>query len=76
MEYEALVLLIAKELNIKPERIHKDSKLSDLGADSLDVFQILIGIEEVLQTKIAPEAAEKLRTVGDVWNLTLKVARP
>ena len=75
MEYEDLVLLIAKELNLKPERIHKDSKLSDLGADSLDVFQIVIGIEEELQRKIAPEQAEKLRTVGDVWNLIVTLTK-
>ncbi|MBR4734171.1 MAG: acyl carrier protein [Lachnospiraceae bacterium] len=73
MEYEKLVNLIAGELNLKPEKIKRESRLKeDLGADSLDVFQIMIKIEEELRTEVDPVKAEKLRTVDDVWRLVQK----
>lgn len=76
MDYEKLVSLIADELNLKPEKIKRESRLKeDLGADSLDVFQIMIRIEEELRTEVDPVKAEKLRTVDDVWRLVQKQVR-
>ena len=70
MEYERLADLIATALNIKPERIQEGSRLKeDLGADSLDVFQIVIAMEEELQIEVDSAKAEKVRTVGDLWRL-------
>ena len=70
MEYERLADLIAVALNIKPERIREGSRLKeDLGADSLDVFQIVIAMEEDLQIEVDSAKAEKVRTVGDLWRL-------
>ena len=70
MEYERLADLIAAALNIKPERIQEGSRLKeDLGADSLDVFQIVIAMEEELQIEVDSAKAEKVRTVGDLWKL-------
>lgn len=77
MDYEKLVNLIANELNLKPEKVKGESRLKeDLGADSLDVFQIMIKIEEELRTEVDPEKAEKLRTVDDVWRLVQKQIHP
>ena len=77
MEYEKLVSLIAVELNLKPEKIKRESRLKeDLGADSLDMFQIMIKIEEELRTEVDPEKAEKLRTVDDVWRFVQKQIHP
>ena len=39
--------------------------VDDLGADSLDVFQIIMGIEEEFDIEIPTEEAEKIVTVGD-----------
>ena len=76
MDYEKLVSLIADELNLKPEKIKRESRLKeDLGADSLDVFQIMIRIEEELRMEVDPAKAEKLRTVDDVWRLVQKQVR-
>ena len=49
------------EDDIKPETTFID----DLGADSLDVFQIIMGIEEEFDIEIPNEEAEKIVTVGD-----------
>lgn len=70
MEYEKLTDLISKVLNIKPEKIKPTSRFKeDLGADSLDVFQILIEVEEEIQTEVDPEKAEKIQTVDDLWKV-------
>ena len=53
-------------LNVDTEEITMDTTfVDDLGADSLDVFQIIMGIEETFDIEIANEDAEKIATVGD-----------
>ena len=66
MEFEKLQKIIAEVLNLSEEEIRPDSTfVDDLGADSLDVFQIIMGIEEEFDIEIPTEAAEKIVSVGD-----------
>ena len=66
MEFEKLKKVIAEVLNVDPEEITMDTTfMDDLGADSLDVFQIIMGIEEEFDIEIPTESAEKIVTVGD-----------
>lgn len=66
MEFEKLQNIIAEVLNVEPEEITLNTTfVDDLGADSLDIFQIIMGIEEVFDIEIPTEAAEKITTVGD-----------
>ena len=66
MESEKLKKVIADVLNVDPDEITMDSTfVDDLGADSLDVFQIVMGIEEEFDIEIANEDAEKIVSVGD-----------
>ena len=66
MEFEKLQKIIAEVLNLSEEEIRPDSTfVDDLGADSLDVFQIIMGIEEEFDIEIPNEAAEQIVTVGD-----------
>ena len=66
MEFEPLQEIIAEVLNVDPEEITMDTTfVDDLGADSLDVFQIIMGIEEEFDIEISNEDAEKIVTVGD-----------
>ena len=56
MEYEKLKKVIAEVLNVDPEEITMDTTFTDdLGADSLDVFQIIKGIEEEFYIYIPAE---------------------
>ena len=65
MEFEKLQQIIAEVLNIDPEEITMNTTfVDDLGADSLDVFQIIMGIEEEFDIEI-PEEAEKIASVVD-----------
>ena len=66
MELEKIKKIIAEVLNVDEEEITMDTTfVDDLGADSLDVFQIIMGIEEEFDIEIANEEAEKIATVGD-----------
>lgn len=66
MEFEKLQKIIAEVLNVDADEITMDTTfVDDLGADSLDVFQILMGIEEEFDIEIANDAAENIVTVAD-----------
>ncbi|GFI16600.1 MAG: acyl carrier protein [Lachnospiraceae bacterium] len=70
MEFEKLKQVIADVLNVDPEEITMDTTFTDdLGADSLDVFQIIMGIEEEFDIEIQPEVAEKITSVEEAVNL-------
>ena len=70
MEFEKLQEIIADVLNLDVKDIHMDSKImDDLGADSLDVFQIIMGIEEEFDIEIPAEKAEKITTVEEAVEL-------
>ena len=66
MEFEALQKIIAEVLNVDPDEITMNTTfVDDLGADSLDIFQIIMGIEEEFDIEIPNEEAEKIISVGD-----------
>ncbi len=66
MEFEKLKKIIAEVLNVDEEEIQMDTTfVDDLGADSLDIFQIIMGIEEEFDIEIANEDAEDIVTVSD-----------
>ena len=66
MEFEKLKKIIAEVLNVDEEEITMETTfVDDLGADSLDVFQIIMGLEEEFDIEIPNEEAEKIVTGGD-----------
>ena len=66
MEFEKLKKIIAEVLNVDEEEITMETTfVDDLGADSLDIFQIIMGIEEEFDIEIPNEEAEKIVSVGD-----------
>lgn len=66
MEFEKLKKVIAEVLNVDPEEITMGTTFTDdLGADSLDVFQIIMGIEEEFDIEIPADKAEKITTVEE-----------
>ena len=73
MELEMLRKVIAEVLNVDQAEITMDTTfVDDLGADSLDVFQIIMGIEEELDIEVNVEEAEQIVTVGDAVELIKK----
>ena len=66
MEFEKLKKIIIEVLNVEEADVTPEATfIDDLGADSLDVFQIIMGIEEEFDIEIPNEEAEKIVTVAD-----------
>lgn len=66
MEREKIKAIIAEVLNIDADSITEDTTfVDDLGADSLDIFQIIMGIEEEYDIELDNESVEQIQTVGD-----------
>ena len=66
MEFEKLQNIIAEVMNVSADEISMETTfVEDLGADSLDIFQIIMGIEEEFDIEIPTEAAEQSVSVAD-----------
>ncbi len=73
MEFERLASAIAEVLDIDQSTITEDSKfVDDLGADSLDVLEIVMGIEDEFGIKVPTEATGNIVTVGDAFEAIKK----
>lgn len=61
--------IIVEQLGVDPERVASEASfIDDLGADSLDIVELVMAMEEEFNIEIPDEDAEKLRTVADVQN--------
>jgi len=58
--------VVVEQLNVSPDEVKEDSKFSaDLGADSLDVVELVMSLEEKFEIEIPDEEAENIATVAD-----------
>ncbi|EFQ23661.1 acyl carrier protein [Aminomonas paucivorans] len=61
--------IVVDRLNVEEEQIKPEASfVEDLGADSLDIVELIMGIEEEFDIEIPDEDAEKLTSVGDAIN--------
>ena len=69
MVFEKIRALLSEQLDIEEEEITMESKLAeDLGADSLDVVDLIMAIEDEFEVEVLDEDIEKVVTVGDIVN--------
>ena len=69
MEFEALAEILAEQLSVDKESITPDTSImDDLGADSLDLVEIIMAIEQDYDVEISDEDMENIHTVGDAYN--------
>ena len=68
MSIEAKVIsIVAEQLGVNEDEVKPDSRfVDDLGADSLDIVELIMSMEEEFETEIPDEEAEKIQAVGDV----------
>lgn len=70
MELEILKKILVEVLGVDASEIHEDTTfLKDLGADSLDIFQVVTRLEEELEVTFEPAMVEKIETVGEALSL-------
>lgn len=61
--------IIEEQLGVDSERVKPEASfIDDLGADSLDIVELVMAMEEAFDLEIPDEEAEKLKTVQDVYN--------
>lgn len=69
MELERLISAIAEVLDLDKSTITADSRFVDeLGADSLDILEIIMGIEDEFGIQVPTDEAESIVTVGDAFD--------
>ncbi len=65
MDSSVVISIIAEQLGISESDLNEETSFADLGADSLDLFQIISALEEEFDVEFENEDAEKIKTVGD-----------
>ena len=69
MEFEKLQDIIADVLNVQKEEIKPETTfVDDLGADSLDLFELVMALEDEYSVEIPADDLQQMATVGDVIN--------
>lgn len=67
MVFEKIRALISDQLDIDEDKITMESAvIEDLGADSLDIVDLIMGLEEEFNVEIPDETVEDIKTVGDI----------
>jgi acyl carrier protein len=67
MTLDKVKQMLANQLNVQVEKINEDSKLiEDLGADSLDMIEMLMSLEEEFGISVPDDKVEDLKTVGNI----------
>lgn len=69
MEFEKVKSVIVDQLGVDESDVTMDTNfVDDLGADSLDIVELIMGLETEFDLEIPDEDAEKIATVGDAVN--------
>lgn len=68
--FEKVKVILSEQLNVKADKIKPESKIvEDLGADSLDVVELLMTMEDDFGISVSDEEAVKLKSVQDIVNM-------
>jgi len=74
--FEKIQRIISEELDVDMEQVTKDADiLDDLGADSLDVVELIMALEDAFDISVDDAQAQKLKTVGDVVTYIERIER-
>ena len=61
--------IVVEHLGVEPEKVTEDASfIDDLGADSLDIVELVMAMEEEFEVEIPDDEAENIKTVGDAIN--------
>ena len=68
--FEKVKSILAEQLNVKADKVKPESRIvEDLGADSLDVVEMLMSVEDKFDVSVSDEEAVTLKTVNDIVKL-------
>ncbi len=72
MDEEIIMRIIAEQLGVSANSLEEETAFADIGADSLDIFQIISALEEAFDLEFDHDAAEGIATIGDVTDYIRK----
>ena len=73
MIFEKLKAIVVDKLSVDENEVTMEATFEDLGADSLDIVEIVKALEEEFDIEISDDEAEQAKTVGDVVNYLVTV---
>ncbi|MBQ8513815.1 MAG: acyl carrier protein [Ruminococcus sp.] len=69
MTFDKVKELIVDQLDVEEDKVTMDANIQDdLGADSLDIVDLVMSVEDAFEVKIEDEDVENIKTVGDIVN--------
>ena len=68
-----VIEIVAEKLNLDKNSFDENTTFKDLGADSLDIVEIIMSFEEEFGIEIKDEEAEKIKTIGEAVDMIQKV---
>lgn len=71
-EETRVIEIVAEQLGVEQEKITRDTSFVDLGADSLDLVEVVMELEEEFDIDIPDDAADKIQTVGEAIDFIMK----
>lgn len=75
MVFERIKELVVQEMNIPAEKVTLESRIAeDLGADSIDAIELIMGVEEEFDIEISDDEAMNIKSIGDLVNLIDKLS--
>ena len=66
--FEKIRKMICEQLDLDEDKVNLQTSFADIDADSLDIVELVMALEEEFNLEIADEEVEKIVTVGDVVN--------
>ena len=73
MTFDKIKELIVDQLDVEEDKVTMDANIQDdLGADSLDIVDLVMSVEDAFEVKIEDEDVENLKTVGDILDYIAK----
>ena len=73
MDETVVTQIIADQLHISADSLREETSFKDIGADSLDLFQIISVLEEAYDIEFDNDAAENMKTIGDALDYIRRV---
>ena len=73
MDETVVMQIIADQLHISADSLREETSFKDIGADSLDLFQIISALEEAYDIEFDNDAAENMKTIGDALDYIRRV---
>lgn len=63
---EKIIEIISDKTDVKPELLDEDTSIDEIGADSIDIVEILMALEEEFHVEISDEKAKELKNLGEL----------